>query len=780
MKAKRFTLTCLLFMAAALFGTAVLADPPGRVGRLSYISGPVSFAPAGLDNEWSLALTNRPVTTGDHLWSDQGGRAEVHIGSTAIRLGARTNVDVLNLDGRTTQLRIVQGTLNVRVRHLARDGLFEIDTPSAAVLVQRPGNYRIDVDPNGQQTTVSVRSGDVNVSGPNANFLLHDNQQATLFSDSPDYELTRLPPLDSFDRFWLARDQRQDRVRSLHYVPNDMTGYEDLDTYGSWTTVSTYGTVWYPSRVAVDWAPYRDGRWMWVEPWGWTWVDNAPWGFAPFHYGRWAYIQGRWGWCPGNIRARPVYAPALVAFVGGSGVSASISIASGPVVGWFPLGYREAYVPWYSASPTYVRQVNVANVTNVTNITSITNVTNVTNINYANRNVPSAITAVPGAVFRQSRMIAPSMLKTPAVQELARAPVIHGGAPIAPVQQSLIAGPATVRPPATVTSRPVVAINTPPLRPAPFAARQAEIAKQPDKPFQVTPLPLPPAPATSASGAAPAPGAAPSGKAPSIAGTQAPVRMIQPPHAGNPQPAVQSNAGRPPESRAMPQTGPTPGQAPAGVPSRPPEVVAPKSAAGTPANAPHPPDPRRPQAEERARPAVVPGQPPAMKAPEVPRAPQAEERVKPSATPVPPQPGRPIEAPRPPRTEERTQTMGQPAQPPAMTAPEVPRAPQAEERVKPGAAPVPPQPGRPIEVPRPPQAEERVRPGPSITPQAPQNVQPPLPRPREEVRPPQPQHPVPPLRVEERARPAPPTPAAASGSAASPNSAGGASAASTA
>ncbi|GAC1553096.1 MAG: hypothetical protein NVS3B11_15040 [Collimonas sp.] len=711
MKAKRFTFTCLLFMVGVLLGTTALADPPGRVGRLSYISGPVSFAPAGLDNAWSLAVINRPVTTGDHLWSDQAGRAEVHVGSTAIRLGASTNVDVLNLDGRATQLRIVQGTLNVRVRHVARDDLFEIDTPNAAVLVQRPGNYRIDVDPDGQQTTVSVRFGEVNVSGPDANFLLYNDQQATLFSDSPGYDLTRPPPLDSFDRFWLARDQHQDRVRSLDYVADDMTGYEDLDTYGSWATVSTYGTVWFPSRVAVDWAPYRDGRWMWVEPWGWTWVDSAPWGFAPFHYGRWAYIQGRWGWCPGDIQARPVYAPALVAFVGGSGFSASVSIASGPVVGWFPLGYHEAYVPWYSVSPTYVRQVNVANVTNVTNITNITNVTTVTNINYANRNVPSAMTAVSGAVFTQSRMVAPSVLKTAAVQELARAPVIHGGAPIAPAEQSLSAGPATVRPPATVSGRAVVAINTPPPPPASFAVRQAEIAKQPDKPFQVRPL----VPAAAPSGIAPAP---------SIAGAQAPVRMIQPPHAGNPQPAVQSNLGRAPEGRTMPQTGQTPGQAPAGLPSRPPEAVVPNGPTGTLTNVPHPPDRRGPQTEERARPAVTPGQPPAMRAPEVPRAP---------------------------RSEERTQTMGQPAQPPVMKSPEVPRAPQAEERVKPGPTPVPLQPGRTIDAPRPPQVEERVRPGPLIAPQLPQNV--PLPRPREAMVPPLPQHPVPPPRVEERVQP---------------------------
>src|SRR5256885_3839541 len=43
-----------------------------------------------------------------------------------------------------------------------------------------------------------------------------------------------------------------------------------------------------------------------------SWVDDAPWGFAPFHYGRWTIVGGSWGWVPGPIRVRPWYAPALV------------------------------------------------------------------------------------------------------------------------------------------------------------------------------------------------------------------------------------------------------------------------------------------------------------------------------------------------------------------------------------------------------------------------------------------------------------------------------------
>src|SRR5664279_5923051 len=72
----------------------------------------------------------------------------------------------------------------------------------------------------------------------------------------------------------------------------------------------TYGNVWMPTSVQSGWAPYHNGHWVWVAPWGWTWVDDAPWGYAPFHYGRWVSLRGNWGWVPGPINYQPVYAPA--------------------------------------------------------------------------------------------------------------------------------------------------------------------------------------------------------------------------------------------------------------------------------------------------------------------------------------------------------------------------------------------------------------------------------------------------------------------------------------
>jgi hypothetical protein len=137
-----------------------------------------------------------------------------------------------------------------------------------------------------------------------------------------------------------------------------MIGCDDPDWYRNWNETSEYGPVWIPSSLPAGWAPYKFGRWAWVQPWGWTWIDDQPWGFAPFHYGRWAISRGVWVWVPGSILHRPVYAPALVAFVGAGNGGA---MRNGNFR-WFPLGPREAYVPPYRASREYIRKVNIRHV----------------------------------------------------------------------------------------------------------------------------------------------------------------------------------------------------------------------------------------------------------------------------------------------------------------------------------------------------------------------------------------------------------------------------------
>jgi hypothetical protein len=233
-----------------------------------------------------------------------------------------------------------------------------------------------------------------------------------------------------------------------------MTGAEDLDEYGHWNYAADYGPVWTPVGVAPGWAPYRFGHWVWVAPWGWTWVENEPWGFAPFHYGRWAFIGGGWGWVPGPVLVRPVYAPALVAFVGGGG----FGIGVGPV-GWFPLGPREVFVPWYHTSRVYVNNVNITN-TRVT-VTQVNTVYGGAHIAYANQHVANAVTAVSHETFVNARPVAQGMVKVDA-RQLAEAPVVHNIA-AQPTRASVTGAgrSAAARPPAAVMNRSVVGTRAP-------------------------------------------------------------------------------------------------------------------------------------------------------------------------------------------------------------------------------------------------------------------------------------------------------------------------------
>jgi len=382
------------------------ADPPGRVARLNLAEGAVSFAPAGNGEptdaaDWSPAVLNRPLTSGDKLWTGPQSRSELYVGSTAVRMNAQTSLDFLALDDNATQLRLAQGTLKLRVRTLFEGQRLEVDTPNLAFVVSQPGDYRLDVDPANNTTRVVAQSGSGVIYGDGARSVTLGSQQQANFTG------TQLVPAgpgaaqqDSFDVWAANRDRLEDQSVSARYVPRETVGYQQLDTYGSWSQDPAYGAVWMPREVPAQWAPYRDGHWAWVSPWGWTWVDDAPWGFAPFHYGRWAQIGPRWAWVPGRLAPRPVYAPALVAFVGGSsgGVNWTISIggAARPGVGWFPLAPGEAYRPAYRVSPRYITQVNHNIVVN--------NTVNVTNV-YRYQRQPGAVTAVSRDDFTRGRPV---------------------------------------------------------------------------------------------------------------------------------------------------------------------------------------------------------------------------------------------------------------------------------------------------------------------------------------------------------------------------------------
>jgi hypothetical protein len=490
-------------------------DPPSRVARLGFARGTVSFNPAGTD-DWVSAVVNRPVTTGDKLWNDEGARSELSIGSAVIRLGSSTGFSFLNLTDNTTQLRITEGTLNIRVRNLGEDETFEVDTPNLAFTVLRPGNYKINVNEGGDTTVVVVRDGEGEVTGGGSAYTVHPRETGTFNgTDQLDADVERWDNNDDdFDGWCADRDRRIDHSVSARYVSTDAIGYEDLDEYGGWRPVPEYGTIWFPHTAIVGWAPYHYGHWAYIAPWGYTWVDDAPWGFAPFHYGRWVTVGGVWGWVPcaprpvavvGVAYIRPVYAPALVAWVGGPHFAVGIGIgggfAAGVNVGWFPLGPREVYVPSYHVSRNYVNNVNVSNTTvnttvvnnyyNTTvinkNTTVVNNNVTVNNQHYMNQSVPGAVSATTPQAFTSAQSVSKNSVTVNA-REVASAPVAASTPAVAPSRQAVLGSgsAAAAKPPAALANRAVVAKTAPPPPPVSFAKQQQAIQANGGQPLAMS------------------------------------------------------------------------------------------------------------------------------------------------------------------------------------------------------------------------------------------------------------------------------------------------------
>jgi hypothetical protein len=406
-------------------------------------------------------------------------------------LGSTTGFSFLNLTDGITQIQLTEGTVRVRVKHLDDNETFEIDTPNLAFSVLRPGVYKVSVNEAGDTTLVSVRDGQGEVTGGGQAFNVRAGETGTFTgTDQINGDVQEIAGDDDFDLWCADRDRREDRSTSARYVSPEVTGYEDLDDYGRWQYVGGYGTVWVPSGVAVDWAPYRNGHWAFIDPWGWTWVEDEPWGFAPFHYGRWAYAGNRWCWVPGPVAVRPVFAPALVAFVGGGG----FAIGGGPGVGWFPLAPGEVFVPYYRGSRGYVERLNVTNT--VVNVTRVTNVYNeyyskdrdVNRVTYINQRVNNGVTVVSRDTFINARPVARNLGRFDA-RQLAEAPV-ERGISVQPVRASVLGAgaPARYRPPQAIINRQVVATRRPVPAKQPFEQRQATINVHTEQPVQAQPL----------------------------------------------------------------------------------------------------------------------------------------------------------------------------------------------------------------------------------------------------------------------------------------------------
>ncbi len=392
-------------------------DPPALAGRVADMAGAVSFHTAG-ETQWSPATLNYPVSNGEAFWTEPAAQATLEIADDRVVLASSTELDVTALDQSQFTMTAAQGAMFLQLNSLPQGQNVTINTPRGAVQITAAGRYEIVAGDTQDATLVTVVEGSAHVAGSNLTLDVGPQQTATIGGTDTLQGSIGAIQTDAFLQGLLRVPARRTFAAGVPPQVQYMTGAADLQTYGSFTQTQQYGQVWYPQSVPANWAPYRDGHWAYVHPWGWTWVDNARWGFAPFHYGRWVQVENRWGWVPGEAQVDvnvgspyPVYSPALVTFlnVGGAALAgASINFAVGGYApAWIPLGPREPYYPWYHCQPSYFARLNTPYGVPETIIRRGPTYINNTTINTRNVFINErAATVVPAAAFAAGRPIA--------------------------------------------------------------------------------------------------------------------------------------------------------------------------------------------------------------------------------------------------------------------------------------------------------------------------------------------------------------------------------------
>ncbi len=313
--------------------------------HLSQMEGDVQFQSKGT-TEWLPATINLPVQSGDHLWVPQEAWAQVETrDGSVIRLDAESSLEILAVDETSQQMYLSQGQAYVNFKRVD-DSMLQLDTPVSSIRIYDSSTFNVDLAENGN-TEISVFRGAVYAENRSGEVRVAAGKMLSMDDDLP--SLMALAPPSDWER-WNKEwdDLMAEGEESGQYLPPELSGYEpDLDRNGRWVESREYGYVWTPTvDISADWAPYRDGRWVWMGD-DYVWVASEPWGWAPYHYGRWSYISS-YGWCWVPPRRNEVYwGPGYVSWV-----STSNDVA------WVPLAPGETYYGHGHYGP---HSVNIAN-----------------------------------------------------------------------------------------------------------------------------------------------------------------------------------------------------------------------------------------------------------------------------------------------------------------------------------------------------------------------------------------------------------------------------------
>jgi hypothetical protein len=413
--------------AGSIAGSGV---PSGRVGQVSLVSGKVEYRGPG-EAQWSAAFLNDPVAAGVALRTDPAARAEIRIGADTIDLAEGTEIVFVRLDWPIAEVAVNAGRIELEVRRLAAGESVQIDIPHGGAWLLGAGRYDIDAGTGGHRSRIAAFAGDARFVGNGADLPIAAGYRLLVDPSGPVASVIETASGDEFVNWCTRRAVDDTALATPYFVSRDITGYAALDAAGDWVASNQYGEVWVPRAPAGEWAPYRNGHWRWFAPWGWSWIDDQPWGFAVSHYGRWKIIGGHWSWVPGRPIAHPVWVPAVVGFLGTPGVGLSYADGPGPAIAWFPLGPGEIYWPNYSHDLDYIRALNRGNVADLDAIRQRADgepSAEIVNAHFANREFASV---VPRPVFVSGQPVAAALLSLPD-QRLRNAPTLMGSPEIGP------------------------------------------------------------------------------------------------------------------------------------------------------------------------------------------------------------------------------------------------------------------------------------------------------------------------------------------------------------
>jgi hypothetical protein len=462
-------------------------EPPGRVGRLAFTEGTVSFHDDQQDG-WSPAVINTPLTSGDAIWTEPGALSELSLAGTRLRLDGGTQIDMLVVDDLQTRLQVDRGRIDIKTYAFDTRTPYQVVTPRGTITLRQQGDYTIEAGTSQDATRLGVRAGAAQIQSLDGHVLtVGPGQIGEISGDAGTPQLrTTHTALPAPPAAWATRDRQVNYDLPTQYLSAGITGYEDLNSYGSWREDKQFGNVWMPRSVPSDWQPYRNGHWSYVKPWGWTWIDDEPWGYTPSHYGRWANNGNRWVWVPPQNTMQPVYSPALVAFVGGLelaqallGGNTSVATQTSAPVGWFPLGPREVYVPSYSANRDYYHRINASDGVQAQVLERRWQAAQRRESYLAGQNSVLAnqrfATVVPAEILVRSQPVARAALDVSAAQ-MAAVPVAPVAAPPAPTASLAVVAPAKRPNDPKVAPAPKAAVDAPAKAGAPASTPVAKTA----------------------------------------------------------------------------------------------------------------------------------------------------------------------------------------------------------------------------------------------------------------------------------------------------------------